>query len=91
MKSYIRMGKAIIKFEDIEIQTEKFNQHKRPVSIKQVDIDRIVVHNRFLLVKKDLNILLVAKMLKELNFYVYISPKSLRIENTLMKLSIYLF
>ena len=75
MKSYVRMEKTITKFEDIEIQKQKLNQHKRPILIKQVDIDRIVVYNRFLLVKKDLNNLLVTKMLKELKFYVYFSPK----------------
>ena len=85
------MEKTITKFEDIEIQKQKLNQHKRPTLIKQVDIDRIVVYNRFLLVKKDLNNLLVTKMLKELKFYVYFSPKCVRIENILMKLSIYLF
>ena len=69
------MEKTITKFEDIEIQKQKLNQHKRPILIKQVDIDRIVVYNRFLLVKKDLNNLLVTKMLKELKFYVYFSPK----------------
>ena len=85
------MEKTITKFEDIEIQKQKLNQHKRPILIKQVDIDRRVVYNRFLLVKKDLNNLLVTKMLKELKFYVYFSPKCVRIENILMKLSIYLF
>ena len=34
MKVYI---KTIIKFDDIEIPKEKFHQHKRPISIKNVD------------------------------------------------------
>ena len=28
------MGKTFIKFGDIEIEKQKFHQHKRPISIK---------------------------------------------------------
>ena len=28
------MGKTFITFDDIEIEKQKFNQHKRPISIK---------------------------------------------------------
>ena len=41
------------------------------------------------MVKKDLNISFAAKALK-IDLYVYFSPKWLDIENTLMKLNIYL-
>ena len=35
MKVYIKMKKrTIIKFDDNEIQKQKFHQHKRPISIK---------------------------------------------------------
>ena len=34
------MGKTIIKFGDIEIRKQKFHQHKRPVSIKNIDINK---------------------------------------------------
>ena len=37
------MEKTIIKFDDVEIQKQKFHQHKGPISIKNVDIDKIVV------------------------------------------------
>ena len=37
------MEKTIIKLGDIEIQKQKFDQHKGPISIKNVDIDKIVV------------------------------------------------
>ena len=33
------MGKTIIKLCDIEIRKQKFHQHKRPVSIKNIDIN----------------------------------------------------
>ena len=37
------MVKTIIKSGDIEIQKQKFHQHKRPVLIKVIDINKIVV------------------------------------------------
>ena len=38
--------KTIIKFDDIEIQKQKFHQHKRPISIKNVVINKTVVSNK---------------------------------------------
>ena len=32
------MKKSIIKFDDIEIHKQKFQQHKRPISIKNMNI-----------------------------------------------------
>ena len=40
------MEKTIIKFDDIKIPKQKFHQHKRPISIKNVDSDKIVVSNK---------------------------------------------
>ena len=39
------MEKTIIKFDNIKIPKQKLHQHKRPISIKNVDIDKIVVSN----------------------------------------------
>ena len=36
----------IIKFGDIEIQKQKFHQHKAPISIKNIYINKIVVSNK---------------------------------------------
>ena len=36
----------IIKFGDIEIQKQKRHQHKAPISIKNIDINKIVVSNK---------------------------------------------
>ena len=44
MKAYIKMEK-VINFGDIEIQRQEFYQHKGPISIKIIDIDKIVVSN----------------------------------------------
>ena len=43
------------------------------------------------MVKKDLNVLLVRKMIKRLNYHTYFSQKWHHIEMTLMKLNIYFF
>ena len=43
MKVYIKIEKPIIKFGDIEIQKQKSHQHKRPISIKNIDINKIIV------------------------------------------------
>ena len=39
------MEKTIIKF-DIKIPKQKFHQHKRPFSIKNIDSDKTVVSNK---------------------------------------------
>ena len=69
------MENAIINFSDIEIEKQKFHQHKRPISIKIIDINEIVVSNKVSFGKKDLNISLGTKMLKKLDLYVYISQE----------------
>ena len=52
LKVYIKMVKTIIKFGDNEIEKEKFHQHKRPISINKIDINKIVVSNKTSLGKK---------------------------------------
>ena len=39
------MEKTIIKFDDNEMKKQKFHQHKRPVPINIIDINKIVVSN----------------------------------------------
>ena len=46
MNVYIKMEKTIIKFGDIKIEKQKLDQHKRPISIKNIDINKIVVSNK---------------------------------------------
>ena len=55
------MEKIVIKFDDIEIEKRKFHQHKRPISINNIDINKTVVYNKSLSVKKFLNIFLVTR------------------------------
>ena len=49
MKAYIKMEKTIIKFSDIEIEKQKFHQ---PISIKNIDINKIWVSSKVSFGKK---------------------------------------
>ena len=42
----------VIKFDDIETQKQKFHQHKEPISIKNIDINKLVLSNKILMVRK---------------------------------------
>ena len=46
------MEKTIIKFGDIEIQTQKVPLDKGPISIKNIDINKIVVSSKVSFGKK---------------------------------------
>ena len=56
MKVFIKMEKSFIKFGDIEIDKQKFYQNKRRISIKNIDINKVVVPMRSPLVKMVFNI-----------------------------------
>ena len=40
------MGEKIIRFGDIEVKKRKFHQHKSPISIYDVNIDRVVISKK---------------------------------------------
>ena len=46
------MEKTVIKFGDFEIQKQKFHLHIGPISIKNIDITKIVVSNKVSFGKK---------------------------------------
>ena len=46
------MEKIIIKFNDAEIEKQKYYQHKSPISIKNIDINKIVVSDKVSFGKK---------------------------------------
>ena len=46
------MVKTIIKFGGIEIEKQKFHQYKRPILIKIIDINKIVVSDKVSFGKK---------------------------------------
>ena len=48
MKVYLKIiiKKTIIELDDIENEKQKFHWHKRPISIKNIYINKIVVSNK---------------------------------------------
>ena len=52
-KRYITMDKRTIKIDDTEIEKYKFHQYKSPISINNVDINKIVVSNKVSFNKND--------------------------------------
>ena len=78
MKAYIKMEKSI-KFGDIEIKNQKFLQHKESISIKNIDINKIVRSNKVSFGKKGFKTFIGYKYAKALDLYVYIPPKWLQI------------
>ena len=52
MKLYIKMEKTTIKFGDIEIKKQKYYRYKRPIPIKDIDINKIVASNKVSFGKK---------------------------------------
>ena len=72
------MERKIIKFDDTEIEKYNFHQNKSPISINNIDIDKIVVTNKLQVLI--LNTSLVAKILKKLEFYAYSVHKRLYIK-----------
>ena len=68
------MEKTIIKLGDIEIK--KFHQYKKPISMKNININKTVLSNKSSFDKRNvLNISLAKKMLKKLYLYVYCFQK----------------
>ena len=50
------MGIKRIKFDDTEIEGYKFHQNKRPITINDINTNKIVVSNEHPFGKQDLNI-----------------------------------
>ena len=69
MKIYITMEKPIIKFGDIETEKQKLHQHKRSISIKDIN----VIKNKIIIGFKDMlkNIPLCKLLPKILAFRKY--------------------
>ena len=60
LKKYIKIFESIYKnaknnykkFGDIEIQKQKFHQHEGPISIKNINVNKVVVSNKVCFGKK---------------------------------------
>ena len=60
------MDKIIIKFDDTEIEEFEFNHYESPISINDIDINKIVISNKFLFGKQDFNYFIGHKDNKEI-------------------------
>ena len=65
------MDKKIIKFDYTEIEKYKFHQHKRPVLISNIGINKIVVSNKVSFGKKYCKTFIGYKDDKKLDLYTY--------------------
>ena len=63
--------KKIVKFGDTEIEKHKFHQYKRPISIKEIDINKIFISNKVYFDKKGFQYLIGYKDAKKLDLYAY--------------------
>ena len=64
------MNKEILIFNDIVIDKYKFHYSKNPIFIDDVDIYKILISKRFLLVKRVRNTLLVTKIMNKWRYCV---------------------
>ena len=69
------MEKIIIKFGNIEIEKYKFQQYRRPISIKNININKIVVSNKVSFSKKGFKHFLGYKDAEKLDLYAYFFQK----------------
>ena len=69
------MEKTIIKFGDIEIEKLKFHQHKSPISINNIDINKILVSNKVSFGKRLFKYFIGFKDAKKLDLYGYFFQK----------------
>ena len=57
-KAYIKKDKKIIRFDETKIGECQFHQYKRPISINEVDINKIVISKVFPFGKQDFRYLI---------------------------------
>ena len=71
-----KMEKTIIKFDDIKIPKQKLHQHRRPILIKIVDTNKIVVSNKVSFGKKGFKYFIGYNDINKNQSFMYISPKN---------------
>ena len=69
------MDKKIIKFDDTKIEEYEFHEHKSPISINNIDINKIVVSNKLHFGKQDFKYFIGYKDVKNVTF-MHISSKN---------------
>ena len=69
-----------IKFDDNEIEKDKFHQHKSAILINKIDINEIVVSNKVTVGKQDFKYFIGYTDAKKLDLYSYFFQKCVQIE-----------
>ena len=64
-----------IKFDDSEIEEYKFHQYKSPISIDDIDINEIVVSNKFAFGKQGFKYFIVQEHNKEIRLLCKFFPE----------------
>ena len=64
------MSEKTLKFNNIRVNKKEFHKSKQPIELMSANVDQIVISDKFSIVTKVLNILLVTKKMKLLNRYV---------------------
>ena len=65
-----RMSEKTLKFDNIRLNKKELHKSKQPIELMSVNVDQIVVSDKFKHSDKALNILLVTKSMKLLNCYL---------------------
>ena len=90
MKLYTTMDKTVTKLGDTEIEKHKFQQYKWFISIKNIDINKIVASNKVFFGKKGFKYFIGYKNAKKVRPLCIFLPKMSAYKRDLMKLNIYL-
>ena len=85
------MDKNSLKFDDPEVEIYKFHQHKSPIWIDNIDINKIVVSNKVSFGKKDFNYFIANKDAKEVTLLCIFPPEISAYRRVLIKLNVCLF
>ena len=72
------MDKKYIKFDDTEIEEDKFDKHKNPISINDIYINKIVVSNKLPFSKQDFKYFIGYKDKKNIRpLYIFFTEMSI--------------
>ena len=69
------MDKKFIKFDDTEIEEFEFHQYKSPISINDLDINKIIVSNKFPFGNQDFRYFIGYKYNKKIRSICIFFPK----------------
>ena len=64
------MSEKTLKFDNIRVNKKEFHKSKQPIDLDLINVDQIVVSDKFKHNDDGLNILLVTRKVKLLNRYV---------------------